>query len=109
MKAMSKRRNLLTVITPKSTYSRMLIENLLLKENEDYQNEARMTVSFKEMIIQKQQQDSSYSTGQIAEKPAEVETSQSSSILYSLKGAWDSFKSNSSGLISNLVSAFTKK
>lgn len=97
MKAMVKRRNLLTVITPKSTYDRMLIENLLLEENEDYQNEAHMVVSFKEMIIQKKV-DTSYTP--IEEKPAEVETSQPS-LLVGVKNWISSTISSIKSMVTN--------
>lgn len=81
MKAMKERRNFLTVITPKSTYSKMMIETLLLEENDDYQNEAHMAITFKEMIVPPKKATTASSTSQQTVKPAVTETSQGSMLF----------------------------
>jgi hypothetical protein len=46
-----KRRALLTVITPKYVYTNMLIESVTSTDSEEYQNEMRCQVVFKEMTV----------------------------------------------------------
>ena len=77
IKAMKERRNLLTVITPKCSYSKMMIETLLLEENEDYQNEAHMTIAFKEMIVAQKKKNTNNKKDQDKKPPTE-ETQQPS-------------------------------
>lgn len=97
MDAMAERRNFLTVITPKCTYSKMLIETLLLEENEDYQNEAHMTVTFKEMIVTAKKATTTTSKKKQEKKPAATETQQPS-VLFSIS----SFVSSAAGSIGAL-------
>lgn len=80
LKAMKERRNFLTVITPKYSYPKMLIETLLLEENEDFQNEAHMTITFKEMIVaaKKKTNNNNKNNNKQDENPPTEETQQPS-------------------------------
>lgn len=99
MRAMRKRRNLLTVITPKSTYSKMLIETLVMEENADYQNEAHMTITFKEMIVAPKKKTNKTNNDQKnEEKPPESET-QKPAILFDLAGIVGKLKDKLGGLL----------
>lgn len=94
--AMCERRNLLTVITPKYTYSKMIIESVSLVESTEYQNEAHMNITFKEMIVEKKK-TSGGNTQTKTEKPAEEETTQPPSVLQSLLSWFTGKVSGNSG------------
>lgn len=50
--AMQGRRNLLTLITPSYTFTKMLIEGIVQEANDDYQDgEFHATITFKEMTV----------------------------------------------------------
>ena len=51
LRAMQTRRNLLTVITPFASYSKMMIETFSVEMSEDYQNEMHGQLTFKQMTV----------------------------------------------------------
>lgn len=52
LRAMQKRRNLLTVITPFDNFTNMMIETFTCEMAEEYQNEMHAQIAFKQMTVQ---------------------------------------------------------
>lgn len=59
LRAMQKRRNLLTVITPFDTFTNMMIETFSCELSEDYQEEMHAQIAFKQMTISPKKKTSS--------------------------------------------------
>lgn len=79
LRAMQKRRNLLTVITPFDNFTNMMIETLTVEMAEEYQNEMHGQLAFKQMTISPKKKKSSGNNKKTDDKP--VESKNDASVL----------------------------
>lgn len=90
LREMQKRRNLLTVITPFSNFTGMMIETFTCEMAEEYQNEMHGQITFKQMTVKKKKTTNT-KTNKNDEKPTETknDTSVVGVIATGVKTVWN--------------------